>query len=111
MANPSGVLAEIASCQMEYAYLGKITGKKEHVDHVRIRLLLPLRVGTDAILQATVITNLLYAANLSASGGMYPTRWNLDTGAPSNREWFAPAHQTIDTSAVSSSTLRRRPCG
>ncbi|KAG8215918.1 glycoside hydrolase family 47 protein [Butyriboletus roseoflavus] len=62
----SGVLAEIASCQMEYAYLGKITGKKEHVDH------------------ATLITNLLYAANLSASGGMYPTRWNLVTGAPSN---------------------------
>ncbi|KAH0835805.1 glycoside hydrolase [Lanmaoa asiatica] len=62
----SGVLAEIASCQMEYAYLGKITGKKEHVDH------------------ATSITNLLYAANLSRSGGMYPTRWDLEAGAPSN---------------------------
>lgn len=27
-------LAEIASYQIEYAYLGKITGKKEHVDRV-----------------------------------------------------------------------------
>ncbi|KAN0078488.1 glycoside hydrolase family 47 protein [Tylopilus felleus] len=62
----AGVLAEIASCQMEYAYLGKITGKKEHVDH------------------ATLITNLFYAANLSGSAGMYPTRWNLEKGIPSN---------------------------
>lgn len=38
----AGVLAEIASCQMEYAYLGKITGKKEHVAHVRVLLLFPL---------------------------------------------------------------------
>jgi len=29
-----GGLAEIASYQMEYAYLGRITGKKEHVDRV-----------------------------------------------------------------------------
>ena len=29
-----GGLAEIASYQMEYSYLGKITGKKEHVDRV-----------------------------------------------------------------------------
>ncbi|KAG9312664.1 glycoside hydrolase family 47 protein [Chiua virens] len=60
----SGVLAEIASCQLEYAYLGKITGKKEHIDH------------------ATIITDLFYAANLNESGGMYPTRWNLRLGAP-----------------------------
>ena len=86
----SGVLAEIASCQMEYAYLGKITGKKEHVDHVRVPLLHPLGVGADTALQATLITNLLYAANLSGSGGMYPTRWNLNTSAPSDRELLAP---------------------
>ena len=31
-------LAEIASFQMEYAYLGKSTGKKVHIDRVRIML-------------------------------------------------------------------------
>ena len=29
------ILAEIASCQREYSYLAKITGKKEHYDRVR----------------------------------------------------------------------------
>ncbi|KIJ59230.1 glycoside hydrolase family 47 protein [Hydnomerulius pinastri MD-312] len=62
----SGILAEIATCQMEYAYLGKITGKKEHVD------------------RATTITNLFYKADLSLSGGMYPTRWDLDEGKSSD---------------------------
>ncbi|KAG9312750.1 glycoside hydrolase family 47 protein [Chiua virens] len=62
----TGVLAEIASCQLEYAYLGKITGKKEHVNH------------------ASVITDLFHAANLNKTGGMYPTRWNLHLGVPAN---------------------------
>ncbi|KAF8452325.1 glycoside hydrolase family 47 protein [Boletus edulis BED1] len=66
LASRSGVLAEIASFQIEYAYLGKITGKKEHVD------------------RATLVTNLLYNATLDRFGGMYPTAWNLDTGAPSD---------------------------
>ena len=84
------MLAEIASCQLEYAYLGKITGKKEHVDHVRLLWWFPLGIEADTALQATLITNLLYNANLSESGGMYPTRWNLDTGLPSDRESLAP---------------------
>ncbi|KAF9218511.1 glycoside hydrolase family 47 protein [Gyrodon lividus] len=63
---PFGVLAEIASYQMEYAYLGKITGKKEHVD------------------RAISTTNLFYNADLSLSGGMYPTRWDLNEGKPSD---------------------------
>ena len=28
------ILAEIASCQLEYSYLAKLTGKKEHYDRV-----------------------------------------------------------------------------
>jgi hypothetical protein len=93
----AGVLAEIASCQVEYAYLGKITGKKEHVDHVRFPLLQPLGVGAETALQATLITNLFYAANLSESGGMYPTGWNLNTSTPSDCELLAPIPaQTIE---------------
>lgn len=30
-----GMLAEIASCQLEYAYLAHLTGKIEHYDRVR----------------------------------------------------------------------------
>ena len=33
------MLAEIASFQMEYIYLGKITGNKAHVDRVSVMLL------------------------------------------------------------------------
>ncbi|KAG6333529.1 hypothetical protein ID866_5565 [Astraeus odoratus] len=62
-----GVLAEIASWQLEYTYLGKITGKKEYVD------------------RATAVTDVFYTANLTSSGGMYPIRWELASGNPSNR--------------------------
>ncbi|EIW79097.1 glycoside hydrolase family 47 protein [Coniophora puteana RWD-64-598 SS2] len=61
-----GILAEIASYQMEYAYLGKITGKKSHVDHAR------------------KATELLQAANLTVSAGAYPVRWDLTTGQPTD---------------------------
>ncbi|KAL4066003.1 glycoside hydrolase family 47 protein [Scleroderma yunnanense] len=60
----NGLLAEIASFQLEYTYLGKITGKKEYVD------------------RATTVTKLLHSANLTTSGGMYPTRWDLPSGTP-----------------------------
>ncbi|KAF8449223.1 glycoside hydrolase family 47 protein [Boletus edulis BED1] len=60
-----GVLAEIASFQLEYAYLGKITGKKEHVDRV------------------TTVTNVFDDADLNISGGMYPTNWRIYDGTPS----------------------------
>ncbi|KAG8220813.1 glycoside hydrolase family 47 protein [Butyriboletus roseoflavus] len=63
--NPSP-LAEIASFQMEYAYLGKITGKKAHVDRV------------------TTVANVFHNTNLSLSGGMYPTYWDLHDAKPSN---------------------------
>ncbi|KAH7922317.1 glycoside hydrolase family 47 protein [Leucogyrophana mollusca] len=64
--NSVGVLAEIASFQLEYAYLGKVTGKKEHVDH------------------ATAATRAFAKADLSLSGGMYPTRWDINIGVPVN---------------------------
>ncbi|KAI6010682.1 glycoside hydrolase family 47 protein [Pisolithus orientalis] len=44
---PVGMLAEIASWQLEYSYLGKITGKEEYAE------------------RATMITDLFYNANLT----------------------------------------------
>jgi hypothetical protein len=35
-AEEFGILAEIASLQLEYTYLGKVTGKKEHYDRVSL---------------------------------------------------------------------------
>lgn len=61
---PVGMLAEIASWQLEYSYLGKITGKEEYAE------------------RATLITDLFYNANLTFSGGMYPTKWDLTSGEP-----------------------------
>ena len=36
-----GILAEIASLQLEYTYLAKATGKKEYFDRVRIHCCCP----------------------------------------------------------------------
>ncbi|KAH7930222.1 glycoside hydrolase family 47 protein [Leucogyrophana mollusca] len=71
--NPVGVLAEISSFQLEYAFLGKVTSKKEHVDH------------------ATTATKAFAKANLSLSGGMYPTRWDITTGTPTDLQLSAGA--------------------
>ncbi|KAH7907888.1 glycoside hydrolase family 47 protein [Hygrophoropsis aurantiaca] len=67
------VLAEIASFQLEYAYLGKITGKKEHVN------------------RATKVSNIFSKADLRQTGGMYPTRWDLYSGTPANLHLSAGA--------------------
>ncbi|KAI0316014.1 mannosidase [Amylostereum chailletii] len=59
-----GCLAEIASCQPEYTYLGKASKK---VKHYR---------SADRIWRA------LKSADLSELGGMLPTNWQLNTGQP-----------------------------
>ncbi|KZT25222.1 glycoside hydrolase family 47 protein [Neolentinus lepideus HHB14362 ss-1] len=62
--NEISVLAEVASCQLEYAYLAKLTGKKEYFDN------------------AYTIIRALENADLSTTGGMLPTRWNVTSGQP-----------------------------
>lgn len=63
-----GSLAEIASLQLEYYYLAKITGKKSHFKHAH------------DVMQA------LYTANLTLTGGMHPIEWNITSGKPYNTE-------------------------
>lgn len=36
-----GILAEIASCQLEYTYLAKVTSKRQYFDLVRIFIAKP----------------------------------------------------------------------
>ncbi|PCH44101.1 glycoside hydrolase family 47 protein [Wolfiporia cocos MD-104 SS10] len=61
-----GILAEIASCQMEYTYLALATGKKAHFD------------------KAEGVMNNLRRANVSTRGGMFPRRWSLQSGRPTD---------------------------
>ncbi|KAH9839937.1 glycoside hydrolase [Rhodofomes roseus] len=60
----SGVLAEIATCQVEYAYLALLTGNKMYWEN------------------ADVVMKGLWKANVTRLGGMLPRRWNLATGNP-----------------------------
>ncbi|KAG6909347.1 hypothetical protein DXG01_000947 [Tephrocybe rancida] len=59
-----GILAEIASLQLEYSYLAKLTGKKEHFQ----------RAGT--------LIKAFKNANLKRTSGMLPVEWNLTSAEP-----------------------------
>ncbi|KZT07477.1 glycoside hydrolase family 47 protein [Laetiporus sulphureus 93-53] len=55
-----GILAEIASCQLEYTYLAQLTGRRSHWENADV-----------------VVRNLA-----NAGMDMLPRRWNLETGRP-----------------------------
>ncbi|KAF8159581.1 glycoside hydrolase family 47 protein [Crassisporium funariophilum] len=57
-----GILAEMASLQVEYTYLAKLTGKMEHFN------------------RSSSVMRILASADLEHTGGMLPVRWNLTTG-------------------------------
>ncbi|KAJ6592323.1 glycoside hydrolase family 47 protein [Mycena vulgaris] len=59
-----GILAEMASLQVEYLYLAKVTGKKRYFD------------------RANTMMKALAEADLHKTGGMMPTKWNLTSGVP-----------------------------
>ncbi|KAI0741286.1 seven-hairpin glycosidase [Daedaleopsis nitida] len=64
MGGLSSILAQIASCQLEWTYLARATGSKEHFD-----------VG-NGVIQG------LENAMKSLKGGMFATHWNLGVGKP-----------------------------
>ncbi|KAL1745201.1 glycoside hydrolase family 47 protein [Schizophyllum fasciatum] len=68
-----GILAEIASLQLEYTYLAKITGKKEYFD------------------RAQNVINIINRANYDATGGMMPIGWNTTAGKPHDQSVSAGA--------------------
>ncbi|KDR80608.1 hypothetical protein GALMADRAFT_240949 [Galerina marginata CBS 339.88] len=59
-----GILAEIASLQVEYTYLAKLTGKVEHLN------------------RSQAIMKTLGSANLTNTAGMFPLKWNITSGEP-----------------------------
>ncbi|KAK7056258.1 hypothetical protein VNI00_002811 [Paramarasmius palmivorus] len=68
-----GILAEIASLQMEYTTLAKLTGKKKWMDRV------------NTVVQA------LAKGNLKDTGGMLPIGWNLTNAQPNDARLSAGA--------------------
>jgi hypothetical protein len=71
-------LAEVASCQMEYMYLAKITGERKYYDIVR--------EGFSSIIciliceQADRILKNIAEVNVFATGGMLPNTVDIITG-------------------------------
>ncbi|KAH8832926.1 glycoside hydrolase family 47 protein [Flagelloscypha sp. PMI_526] len=63
-----GVLAEIASLQLEYTYLAKVTKNKKWYDRARN------------------INRRLYEGNVRDTNGFLPIGWNLSTGQPHDSE-------------------------
>ncbi|KAJ7918615.1 glycoside hydrolase family 47 protein [Mycena leptocephala] len=59
-----GILAEMASLQVEYLYLAKATGKKRYFD------------------RANAVMTALANADLTKTGGMMPMKWNLTSLTP-----------------------------
>ncbi|KAF5383589.1 hypothetical protein D9615_003579 [Tricholomella constricta] len=59
-----GILAEIASLQLEYTYLAKLTGKAWHYN------------------RASTLLKAFENAELRLTDGMLPVRWNLTTAQP-----------------------------
>ncbi|KAG7093958.1 hypothetical protein E1B28_007591 [Marasmius oreades] len=68
-----GILAEIASMQLEYATLAKMTGKTKWSDRVNN------------------IVRTLSQANLHRTGGMFPVGWNVTDGKPADTRLSAGA--------------------
>ncbi|KAL1700218.1 glycoside hydrolase family 47 protein [Schizophyllum commune] len=68
-----GILAEIASLQLEYTYLAKATGKKEYFD------------------RAQNVINIINRANYDETGGMMPIGWNTTDGTPHDHSVSAGA--------------------
>ncbi|KAI8985697.1 seven-hairpin glycosidase [Trametes punicea] len=64
--NLAGVLAEIASCQLEWTYLAHATGNRTHYDKVN-----------------RLITTLADAME-HRQGGMFPINWHLNGGKPTS---------------------------
>ena len=85
-----GILAEIASLQLEYYYLAKVTGKKSHFKHVGDYVF--FMSPWDNIYQAHDAMRTLSTANLSRTGGMHPIKWNLTSGRPVDSSFTGSLH-------------------
>lgn len=102
-----GILAEMASLQLEYTYLAKVTKKKQWFDRASL-LFYRVIVNLNWLYQADTIIKILSTANLSSTGGMLPIRWNLTLDEPHDcRRLCAPQPENYSDSTYRSSLSGR----
>jgi hypothetical protein len=76
---PSALFAEATSCQLEYKYLAKVTGRAEYYEKVRFPFSFRIPSIMDACMQVERIMDVFYAAN--TTDGLFANRW-FDNGTP-----------------------------
>lgn len=86
----SMLFAEVASCQMEYKYLARLTDRPEFYQKVRKSVkknpfFLPKLIRT-RVIQVERIMHILRATQSNL--GMWPTRFNIESGLPMNSMFF-----------------------
>jgi len=89
-----GILAEIASFQLEYTAVAQASKKKEYYEKVRI-IICVMRQTTEGP-QVARVNAALAAGNLTTTGGMFPKSWSLKTG-----QIFDRGFSTVDCYRVS----------
>ena len=75
------LLAEIASCQMEFKFLAKLTRNKEYFKKVTPRFSFS---ASYIYIKVDHIMDMMEAEQ--HNNGMWPTFWNASTGSPINSE-------------------------
>jgi len=73
------LFAEATSCQLEYKYLAKVTGRVEYYEKVRFLFSFRIPSIMDACMQVERIMDVFYTVN--ATDGLFADRW-FDNGTP-----------------------------
>jgi hypothetical protein len=101
-----GILAEIGSFQLEYAYLAKLTGNKTQFHRVESFLLRQVLISqvTYRADQSQVNNAMqkLVQADTHFTGGLLPIGWNLSSGQPHDSMYNPPTLLGETTSICSS---------
>ena len=72
-AGNSSLWSEVLSCQLEYKYLAYLTGRT------------PYYTAVEDVME------IMYAANLTLYGDLFPAMWSTDTGLPTSRMFLPPS--------------------
>jgi hypothetical protein len=89
----STLWSEVLNFQLEYEYLAYLTGRTRYYTTVE------------------KVMEIMYAANLSSSAGLFPTRWSLQTGLPSSSMSPRLRLLCVRADGMHSKYLRWRVCG
>ena len=72
-AGDTSLWSEVLSCQLEYKYLAYLTGRTSYYTAVED------------------VMEIMYTANLTSYGDLFPAMWSTDTGQPNTRLSLPPS--------------------